>query len=116
MLTALVVTGDGEFTSAPVVVERAHWWVRLVDVVVTHWPPTLHALHPIYAHGIGTEALLNRYFINDEPRLVEQMGPSGGCRGTRTCRTGPGWGRRSPSATRRATATRAVRRGSGQTG
>ena len=24
-----------------------------VDVVVTHWPPTLHALHPMYA-DVGT--------------------------------------------------------------
>ena len=45
-----------------------------VDVIVTHWPPTLHALHPMYAHAIGTEALLNRYFINDEQGLVKEMG------------------------------------------
>ena len=45
-----------------------------VDVVVTHWPPTLDALHPMYADAGATERLLNRYFINDEPALVREMG------------------------------------------
>ena len=45
-----------------------------VDVVVTHWPPTLDALHPMYADTVSTEALLNRYFINDEEALVREMG------------------------------------------
>ena len=45
-----------------------------VDVVVTHWPPTLDALHPMYADAGTTESLLNRYFINDEPALVREMG------------------------------------------
>lgn len=45
-----------------------------VDVVVTHWPPTLHALHPKYADAGSTEVLLNRYFINDEEPLVHEMG------------------------------------------
>ena len=44
-----------------------------VDVIVTHWPPTLHALHSMYAGAIGTERLLNRYFINDEEALVREM-------------------------------------------
>ena len=44
-----------------------------VDVVVTHWPPTLHALHPMYADAGSTEVLLNRYFINDEEALVREM-------------------------------------------
>ena len=45
-----------------------------VDVVVTHWPPTLHALHPMYADVGTTESLLNRYFINDEEALVREVG------------------------------------------
>ena len=45
-----------------------------VDVVVTHWPPTLDALHPVYANAPVTEALLNRYFVNDEEPLVREMG------------------------------------------
>ena len=44
-----------------------------VDVVVTHWPPTLHAVHPMYADVGTTESLLNRYFINDEEALVREM-------------------------------------------
>ena len=44
-----------------------------VDVVVTHWPPTLHALHPMFADAGSTEVLLNRYFINDEEALVREM-------------------------------------------
>ena len=45
-----------------------------VDVVVTHWPPTLDALHPVYANAPVTEALLNRYFVNDEEPLSRAMG------------------------------------------
>ena len=45
-----------------------------VDVIVTHWPPTLHALHPKYVRPGSTEVLLNRYFINDEEPLVREMG------------------------------------------
>ena len=45
-----------------------------VDIIVTHWPPTLHALHPRYALAGGTEVLLNRYFVNDEETLVHEMG------------------------------------------
>ena len=41
---------------------------------LTHWPPTLDALHPMYADASTTESLLNRYFINDEPGLVREMG------------------------------------------
>ena len=45
-----------------------------VDIIVTHWPPTLHALHPMFADTGSTEVLLNRYFINDEETLVHEMG------------------------------------------
>ena len=45
-----------------------------VDVMVTHWPPTLDALHPMYANAGETEALVNRYFVNDEEALVREMG------------------------------------------
>ena len=45
-----------------------------VNIIVTHWPPTLHALHPMYAHAGSTEVLLNRYFINDKETLVHEMG------------------------------------------
>ena len=65
-----------------------------VDVVVTHWPPTLHALlHPMYADGrASTEVLLNRYFINDEEALVREMDARVcGFPDTRTCRTRRGW-------------------------
>ena len=44
-----------------------------VDVVVTHWPPTLKAMHSKYAKARGTEAFLNRYFINDEDDLLREM-------------------------------------------
>ena len=47
---------------------------RHVDVMVTHWPPTLDALHPMYANAGETEALVNRYFVNDEEALVREMG------------------------------------------
>ena len=40
-----------------------------VDVVVTHWPPSLEAIHPRYA---GSQ--LNPYFINDKAWLVEKIG------------------------------------------
>ena len=45
-----------------------------VNIIVTHWPPTLHALHPMYARAGSTEVLLNRYFINDKETLVHEMG------------------------------------------
>ncbi len=41
----------------------------LVDVVVTHWPPTLHAVAPRFQGDT-----LNGYFVNDREDLVEEIG------------------------------------------
>ena len=41
----------------------------LVDVVITHWPPTRHAVAPRFK-GDG----LNNYFVNDREDLVEDIG------------------------------------------
>lgn len=40
-----------------------------VDVVITHWPPTRHATAPRFE---GDE--LNAYFVNDNERLVREIG------------------------------------------
>ena len=40
-----------------------------IDVVVTHWPPTLHAVAPRFA---GSR--LNGYFVNNHEYLVEDVG------------------------------------------
>ena len=40
-----------------------------VDVVITHWPPTKEAIHPIFE---GDK--LNPYYINDRPDLVRALG------------------------------------------
>lgn len=40
-----------------------------VDVVVTHWPPTLGAIHPKFE---GDE--MNPYFVNDHENLVRDIG------------------------------------------
>ena len=40
-----------------------------VDVVITHWPPTLEAIHPKFE---GDE--MNPYFINDREDLVRAIG------------------------------------------
>ena len=53
-------------------VMRAH--AGKVDLIVTHWPPTLHALDPFYANAIGSTRQLNPYFINDHEALVREMG------------------------------------------
>ena len=45
-----------------------------VDLIVTHWPPTLHALGPFYANAVGSTRQLNPYFINDQEALVREMG------------------------------------------
>lgn len=63
-----------------------------VDVIVTHWPPTLETLHPRYAGAGSTEVLLNRYFINDEEALLmAASAPRTESPDTRTCRTKRGW-------------------------
>ena len=43
--------------------------VGQVDVVITHWPPTKEAIHPIFD---GDK--LNPYFINDRENLVRALG------------------------------------------
>ncbi|MXZ29020.1 MAG: hypothetical protein F4222_12705 [Gammaproteobacteria bacterium] len=45
--------------------EQAGW----VDVVITHWPPTLHAVAP----GFKDDALTG-YFVNDNEELVREIG------------------------------------------
>ena len=45
-----------------------------IDVMVTHWPPTRDALHAKYANAGETEALVNRYFVNDDEMLVREIG------------------------------------------
>ena len=40
-----------------------------VDVVITHWPPTLHAVAPQHDGD-----LLNGYYVNDREDLVEEIG------------------------------------------
>ena len=40
-----------------------------VDVVITHWPPTKEAIHPIFE---GDK--YNPYFINDREDLVRTIG------------------------------------------
>ena len=44
-----------------------------VDVVVTHWPPTLDALDPSFTLKKRDRAL-NPYFVNDAEDLVHEMG------------------------------------------
>ena len=39
-----------------------------IDVVVTHWPPTLHAVAPRFA-----DSPLNGYFVNNREDLVEDI-------------------------------------------
>ena len=46
---------------------RAH--ARQVDVVVTHWPPTLQAMHPKYRGSA-----INSYFYNQHDELVCEIG------------------------------------------
>ena len=41
----------------------------LVDVVITHWPPTRHATAPRFR-----DDALNGYFVNDQEALVEEIG------------------------------------------
>ena len=52
---------------------RQTWLLRqqagAVDVVVTHWPPTRHAIAPRFE---GDE--LNGYFVNDREDLVREIG------------------------------------------
>ena len=43
-----------------------------VDIVVTHWPPTLDALDPIFTLKKRDRAL-NPYFVNDAEDLVHEM-------------------------------------------
>lgn len=44
-----------------------------VDVVVTHWPPTTQAIDPRYAER-ARDRLVNPYFVNDWPALIDEMG------------------------------------------
>ena len=41
----------------------------MIDVVITHWPPTLHAVAPRFQGDA-----LNGYFVNDREDLVEEIG------------------------------------------
>ena len=67
--------GFGNWTILRHLEEHARQTQRLrevagqVDVVVTHWPPTLHAVAPRFSGDP-----LNGYFVNDCEDLVEEIG------------------------------------------
>ena len=61
--------GDYERAAHAAQTELLRAQARKVDVVVTHWPPTLRAMHPKFKGNA-----LNAYFHNDADDLVRTVG------------------------------------------
>ncbi|MCY4127799.1 MAG: metallophosphoesterase [Gammaproteobacteria bacterium] len=58
--------------------EVATSWLQIgerANVVVTHFPPSLHAISKHFRDPTNPASLLNSYFINDKEDLVRELSP-----------------------------------------